>query len=152
PSPGSRASLPPAARGLPGLASPAPAGPCPGPARLLLASHERFEDARPIGAAKLAQRLCLDLADPLAGDREALAALLERVVGLLADPEPEAQDLLLARGQRGEHLASLLLERQRHGRVGRRQGLPVLDEIAQRALLVVADRGLERDRLLHDLE
>src|SRR5262249_47324265 len=133
---------------------PALAGPCPGPIplRLLLASHERFEDARPIGAAQLPQRLCLDLADALAGDGESLADLLERVVGLLADTEPQPEDLLLARRQRGEHLAGLLLERECHGRVGRRQRLAVLDEIAERALLVVADWRLERHGLLHDLE
>src|SRR5215510_14144202 len=68
---------------------PALAGPCPGPnpLRVLLASHERFEDARPIGAAELPERLCLDLADALAGDGESLADLLERVIGLLADAE-----------------------------------------------------------------
>jgi hypothetical protein len=60
-----------------------------------------------LGAARvpqLAQRLRLDLADALAGDLEVLAHLFERVVALLADAEAHAEDLLLARRQRLQHL------------------------------------------------
>ena len=52
------------------------------------------EGLEPLAAARvpeLAQRLGLDLADPLAGDREVLADLLERVVRGLADAEAHAQ-------------------------------------------------------------
>src|SRR5216684_830747 len=51
------------------------------------------EAAQPLaarGVAQLAQRLGLDLADALAGDREVLAHFLQRVVGLLADSEAHA--------------------------------------------------------------
>jgi hypothetical protein len=52
--------------------------------------------------AQLAKRLGLDLPDALSGDREAPADLLERVLPLLADPEPQAEDLLLLRRERGQ--------------------------------------------------
>src|SRR5688572_19014732 len=97
---------------------------------------ERFQRFRTRGVAQLAQRLRLDLADALARDREALADLLEREVGALADAEAHPQDLLLARRERREHLARLLLEADRHRGVGRRHALSILDEIAERALLV----------------
>ncbi len=48
---------------------------------------EAFEIARAAGLAQLAQRLGLDLPDSFARDRELLADFLERVVGLLPDPE-----------------------------------------------------------------
>src|SRR5690554_994219 len=51
------------------------------------------------GVAQLAQRLGLDLADPLAGDVELLADLLEGVVGVHVDAEAHAQHLGLARSE-----------------------------------------------------
>src|ERR1051325_3643487 len=92
-------------------------------------ADERFQRARAIGAPELPERLRLDLPDALARDGEALSDLFERVVRLLADAETQAQDLLLARRERREDLAGLLFERQRHRGVGRRQRLPILDEI-----------------------
>src|SRR5262249_8826856 len=69
---------------------------------------------------ELAERLRLDLPNALARHLEALADLFECVVRLLADPEAETQDLLLARRERREHLPGLLLERERHRGVGGR--------------------------------
>src|SRR5437899_1139567 len=115
----------------------------PAPPAGLLPLHEGFERSGPVRAAQLAERLGFDLPDALARHREALPDLLEGVVGLLADAEAQPQDLLLPRCERGENLACLLLERERHGGVGGRQRLPVLHEVAERALLVVPDRGLE---------
>ena len=48
---------------------------------------------------QLPQRLGLDLADALAGDRELLADLFERVVGVHADAEAHAQHAFFARRQ-----------------------------------------------------
>src|SRR5208283_4686975 len=118
----------------------------------LLALLEALEVARSAGLAQLAQRLGLDLPDTLAGDGELLADFLERVVGFLADAEAHAQDLLLARGERGQHLARLLAEVALDGGLdgGRREF--VLDKIAKRTFFLVADRRFERDRFLDDLE
>jgi hypothetical protein len=49
---------------------------------------------------ELAQNLGLDLADALAGYRELLTDLFERVVGVHADAEAHAQDRFTARGER----------------------------------------------------
>src|SRR5208282_4720130 len=94
----------------------------------------------------------LDLPDTLAGDGELFADFLQRVVGLLADAEAHAQDLLLARRERGEHLARLLAEIALNRSLDRRRRELVLDKIAERTFLLVADGRFERDRLLDDLE
>src|ERR1700689_4792825 len=118
----------------------------------LLAFLETFQVARSAGLTQLAQRFRLDLPDTLAGDGELLADFLERVVGLLPDAEAHAQDLLLARRQRGEHLARLLAEVALDcGLDGRRRDR-VLDEIAERTFFFGPNRRFERNRFLDDLE
>src|SRR5205085_11290094 len=62
--------------------------------------QEAPELLRPRRMAQLAQRLGLDLSDALARDREILADLLERVLASVGEAEAQAQDLLLARGER----------------------------------------------------
>ena len=101
---------------------------------------------------ELAQRLGLDLADALAGDRELLADLFERVVGVHADAETHPQHPLLARSQRGEHAGGAGAKIGVDGRIDGLHGVLVLDEVAQMAVLVVADRRVEADRLLGDLQ
>ena len=77
--------------------------------------------------AQLAQGLGLDLPDTLAGNGKLLADLFESVVGLLADPETHPQDLLLAGGQRRQHLAGLLAEISLDSSLDRRWRELVLD-------------------------
>src|SRR5258708_15124393 len=69
---------------------------------LWLRVEEAAQLARAAGVLELAQCLGLDLAYALAGDRELLADLLERVVGVHANAEAHAQHALLARRQRCE--------------------------------------------------
>src|SRR5262249_51818513 len=114
--------------------------------------EERAQLARARRMPQLAERLCLDLADALAGDGEALADFLERVLAAVADAEPHLDHLLLARGERLEHRLGLLLEVQVDHRFGRRHHLAILDEVAEMRIFLFADRRLERDRLLRDLE
>ena len=102
--------------------------------------------------AELAERLRLDLADPLAGDVELLAHLLEGPGAPVLEPEPELQHAPLAAGQRVEDRLDLLLEELVRGRLGRGQRPAVLDEVAEVGVLLLADRRLERDRLLGDLD
>src|SRR5690606_24122232 len=81
-----------------------------------LAVQEAPELARPARMLELAQRLGLDLADALAGDRELLADFLERVIGIHTDAEAHAKHALLARRERSEHarrrLAQVRLDRR----------------------------------------
>src|SRR6266496_1849696 len=118
----------------------------------LLALDEALEALGARRVPELPQRLRLDLPDPLARDLEVLADLLERVVALLADAEAHPEHLLLARGERGEHLPGLLGQVHVDDRIRRRDERLVLDEVAEVAVLLLADRGLEADRLLRDLQ
>src|SRR5712692_2060222 len=114
--------------------------------------EKRAQFARPRRVPQLAQRLGLDLPDALARDREALADLLERMLAAVADAEPHLDDLLLARRERLEDRLGLFLQVQVDHGLGGRDDLPILDEIAQMRIFLFADRRLERDRLLRDLQ
>src|SRR5258707_14865554 len=102
--------------------------------------------------SQLSECFGLDLPDALARDREALADLFERVLAAVADAEPHLDHLLLARRERLEHRLGLLLEVQVDDRFGRRDDVAVLDEVAKMRIFLFADRRLERDRLLRNLE
>src|SRR5262249_55967023 len=114
--------------------------------------EEAPELPAPTRMLQLTERLRLDLADALAGDRELLADFFQRVVGVHADAEAHAEHALLAGGQACQDprggLAQVRLDRG----VKREHGVLVLDEVAQVRIFLVADRRLERDRLLGDLE
>src|SRR5262245_30450922 len=79
--------------------------------------------------AQLAQRLGLDLADPLAGDVELLADLLEGPGAPVLEAEAELEHPALAAGERVEHGLDLLLEELVRRGLGRRQRAAVLDEV-----------------------
>src|SRR5262245_33687715 len=101
---------------------------------------------------QLAQRLRLDLAYPLARNGEVLTDFLERVLAAVREAEAQPQHLLLTRRERVEDLVGLLAQGQADDRLDGRDYLLVLDEIAEVAVFFFADRRLERDRLLGDLE
>src|SRR3954453_2704753 len=97
---------------------------------------------------ELLERVVLDLPDALARDVERPPDLLQRVRPRARQAEAHLDDLALALRQRVQRLAHVLaaevLGRHLEGRLG---GL-VLDEVAQLGLFLLADRLLERDRLL----
>src|SRR5262244_111347 len=101
---------------------------------------------------ELAQRLGLDLADALARDRELVADLFQRVVLVHAYAEAHADYTLLPRRERGERARGGLAQVRLNGGVDRQDRVLVLDEIAEVGILLVADRGFQRQRLLSDLE
>ena len=88
--------------------------------------EEAPEFAAAAGVFQLAQGLGLDLTDALAGYRELLADLFERMVGVHADAEAHAQHALLARRQRGQHagrgLAQVRLDGRSRAASGARSG------------------------------
>src|SRR3990172_1946896 len=102
--------------------------------------------------AEVAERLRLDLADALAGDVELLADLLESPGAAVLQPKPELEHPPLTTGQRVEDRLDLLLEELMRGRLRRRERTPVLDEVAEVGVLLLADRRLQRHRLLGDLD
>src|SRR2546428_11183304 len=100
---------------------------------------------------ELAQRLGLDLSDALAGDREVLPDLLQRVLATVGEAEAEPQPLLPARGERVADLVRLLPEREADDRFDGRDNLLVLYEIAQEAAFFFSDPCFEWNRLLRGL-
>src|SRR5438105_10957003 len=101
--------------------------------------------------AQLGQRLRLDLADALAGDAELSADLLERsgLAGAVKT-ESQADDLLLALAQLTERLLHRFVEQLAGSGIGRRFRLLVLDEVGEVAVLLLANRRVERQRVLQD--
>src|SRR4249919_4081209 len=113
--------------------------------RLLLGVSKRLRLGQ---ALELLQRVVLDLADALAGDPERAPHLLEGAGLLALQAEAKLDQLALALGQRVERAIDVLAAERRGGRVERRDGLLVLDEVAELGLLLLADRLLEADREL----
>ena len=107
-----------------------------------------FELAAAARMAQLAQRLRLDLADALAGHFELFADFFERAAAAIVQPEAQAQHLSLALGQAAERVLDLLLEQLMAGGLGWGERALILDEVAQVAVVFLADRRLQADRLL----
>src|SRR5215208_919405 len=99
--------------------------------------EEVAQFARAARVLQLAERLCLDLTDALAGHRELLPDLFERVVGIRADAEAHAQDALLARSQRGQDTGRRLAQIGLDRGVQWQHRVLVLDEIAEMRILLV---------------
>ena len=102
--------------------------------------------------AQLAQRLGLDLADAFARDVELLADLLERAGTAVLDAEAELEDLLLARGEGGEHVHELLLQQRERRGLTRLARALIGNEVAEMAVLLLADGRFEGDGFLCDLQ
>src|SRR5690606_6094036 len=102
--------------------------------------------------AELAEGEGLDLADALAADAEDLADLGEGVDLARADAEAHAEDLLLAGREHAQRAQDVLLEVVVDDAVHRRGRALVLDEVGELAAAVVADGGLEADRVAADRE
>src|SRR5262245_26321591 len=107
--------------------------------------QEALEHAAANRMLELAHRLGLDLPDAFPRDTEDLADLLEGVGVAIPETVAQLDDLALAIGQRAEHLIELLLEHLVGRRVDRTLGGAVLDEIAEEAIVRVADGAIERD-------
>src|SRR5262245_1040301 len=111
-------------------------------------SHAVSEPLRLGKRLELLQRVVLDLTDPLAGHAERLSDLLERARLRAVEPVAQLDDAAFPIGERGQReLDVLAAKRERRG-VERRLGGLVRDEVAERRVLFLADRLLERDREL----
>src|SRR3954469_20058736 len=90
--------------------------------------------------AQLAHRPGLDLADPLTGQVEVLADLLERPRLAAVEAEAQGEDVPLPLVERGEELLDLGRQ-QRGGRdLERRLGRTVLDDVAELGVAVLTER------------
>ena len=115
-------------------------------------SRKSLQLLRSAGMAELPEGLRLDLSYALPGDAEVSADLFEGAVAAVLEAEPELEDPGLAVAQRLQHIVHLLLEELVGGRLGGSQRAAVLDEVPQVAILLLADGGLQGDRLLGYLE
>src|SRR5438105_6468375 len=110
-----------------------------------------LELAAPRGMAQLAQRFRLDLPDALSRDVELAADLFERARAAVFETEAQLKHAPFAAGEAFEHALDLLLEELVARGVARGEGLVVGDEVPEVRVLFLADRRLERHRLLRDL-
>src|SRR5215203_7367650 len=90
------------------------------------------------------ERLAFELADALARQVELVADRLERP-RLALEAEPQLEDPPLALRERVECLADVLATQRLLGLVERVDGVAVGEQVAQLALVVGADRLVERD-------
>src|SRR5215510_2129130 len=94
--------------------------------------QERSQLAAARRVAQLPERLGLDLPYTLARDREVLSYFFQRVLAAVAvaDPKTHLDDALLARRQGLQDRLDLLLQVQVDHRLGGRDCLAILNEIA----------------------
>src|SRR2546422_1742739 len=107
---------------------------------------------RPGRVTQLAQRLGLDLADAFARHAELTADFLQRAGAAVIQPKAQLQHLALTWGERLQDVFQLLLEHGKRCRLGRGQGVLILDEIAQMTVFLFTDGRLQGDRLLGNLD
>src|SRR5215470_752487 len=110
---------------------------------------------QPFGAFPLTQlghHLALDLPDALARQPETAADLVQGARLTVVEAVPHADDLLLAVLKGGQHPAQVVLQQAGdHGGLGVGR-LGVLDEVAKRRLLLVADRHVQAHRVARVVE
>ena len=116
------------------------------------AFHETLESLAAARMTELSKCLRFDLADALARDGKFLSHFFQRVIRLLTDAEAHAQHLFFARRQRRQYFAGLLLQIDVHHRIRGCDNALVFDKISQVTIFFLADRCLERNRLLGDLQ
>ena len=101
---------------------------------------ETFQLPNPGWMPHFAQRLCLDLADPLASNLELPAYFFQRSAVAVDEAESLLEDLPFSVGKRFQDILDLFLEQNDRSHVARVFGAPVLDEIAKVGFLALAYR------------
>src|SRR5215813_13859944 len=99
---------------------------------------------------QFAEGFSLDLAYALAGNAELLPHLFERTALAIAQPKAPLDDIAFAVAQAIEHFLHLLAQQLQRGSVDRAGDGLILDEVAQRGILLGAYRRFEAHRLLRD--
>src|SRR5437773_1396546 len=97
--------------------------------------------------AKLAQRLRLDLTDPLASDPELLADFLEGPATAVLQAEAELENVAFPCRKGSQDIVDVFAKQLVGHCVDRGLGLAIFQEIAQPGVLFLADGRLEGDRL-----
>ena len=111
-----------------------------------------FELTAAAGMAEFAECLCLNLADTLTGDIELLAYLFQGPGTAVLEAETQTEHFLLTLCQCAEHLIQLFLEKGKSGCLSGDRDIVVLNEIAEVAVLFLADGSLKGDGLLRNAQ
>src|SRR5712692_5780517 len=98
------------------------------------------------------QSLGLNLSDPLSSDIESAADLFERVFRSVIHAETHPKDLFLSRAQSLQDSLRLVAQVRQHDGLDRRSRPPILEEVAEVRIPILADRALQRDCVLRGLE
>src|SRR5262249_12625202 len=115
--------------------------------------EERTKPARSRGVAQLCERLGFDLANAFARHVEVLAHFFEgSLFAGLIQPEPHLDDFFFPRSQCGQHILGELAQVVGDCGFSRIRRTPVFNEAGDRRFAVVADRSLQRNRLLRDFQ
>ena len=91
---------------------------------------------------ELAQSLRLDLADTFTGDVELFAGFLKGVRMAVGESEAHREHALLTGSEGLEHMSELLFEQSRGSGVCRGGSVVIGDEVAEMAVLLLADGRL----------
>ena len=97
---------------------------------------------------KLRERLRFDLADAFACHAELVADLLERVNTPILKAKTQPDNPLLAFAELTDRFGKGPAQALLSGDFGRRLGPRILDEVGQRAFGFLANRRIERERVL----
>src|SRR5208282_659529 len=119
---------------------------------LFHAIDECLQLAAPRRVTQLAQRLGFNLANALACDLEALAHFFECVLRTIFETEAHLDDALFARRESAQDLRGVFLQVHADHGFGRRYGLAVFDEVTEVRVFFFANRRLQRNRLLRNLQ
>src|SRR5207245_2594728 len=96
---------------------------------------------------QLDQPTGFDLPDTLAGDAVAARHLIQRPRLTVSQPKPQLDHFALALRERAQHFADAVAQKVLIGGVARAVDARIIEEIAERAFSVVAQRLLQTDRL-----
>src|SRR5258708_5326988 len=102
--------------------------------------------------AKFAQRFGFNLPDTLTRYRKRLANFFQRVLGTIFQTETHLDDPLFARREGAQHLRRLVFQVHVDDRFGRRHHGAVLNKVAKMRIFFFANRRLQRNGLLRDLQ
>ena len=102
--------------------------------------------------AEFTERFSLDLTNTLTGNIEFLTYFLQRSRSSVIHTKAESEYLLLSVGQCIKNLIQLFLQKRLCCCFRRHRNIVVLNKITKMAVFLLADRSLQGNRLLRDLQ
>ena len=101
---------------------------------------------------ELTKSLCLNLTDTLSGNIKLLANFLKRSCTSIIKSETKTENLLFSLSKSAKNFYQLFLQKSKCCSISRNRNIVILDEISKMAVLLFTNRGLQRNRLLGNLQ